>query len=63
MRNLLGIIAAILIFASVLLMIITGGILDTPHSPISAAMPYAIATVITMVAGGIMANLYERGRV
>lgn len=63
MRNIIGIFAVVLLFVSVILLIITGGILDAPHAPIMDAIPYAIATVVTMTAGGILANLHERGRV
>lgn len=62
MRNIVGIMAVVLLFVGVALLMVTCGILDTPHTSASMAIPYAIATVAVSSVGAILANLYEGRR-
>lgn len=62
MRNLVGILGAALILLGLAMLVVTGGMLDTPHSPIGPALLMGIATMAVFYAGGLLAQIYERGR-
>lgn len=62
MRNIIGILGVVFLFAGAILLLITCGILDAPHAPIGPAIPYAIAAIAVTGVSGILINLYERGR-
>lgn len=62
MRNILAYLAGGLILASFVGLVITGGLLDAPHSPIMPGALAGLASVCTLAAGGLLAQIYERGR-
>ena len=63
MRNIIGITAVALLFVGVFMLIMFGGMLDTPDIPIGQAACMGVAAISTMGAGAALANLYERGRI
>lgn len=63
MRNLIAFIAGGLILIGFFLLLLFGGMLDTPDIPIGPAVCMGVAAISTMGAGAALANLYERGRI
>lgn len=63
MRNLIAFIAGGLMFVGLFLLLLFGGMLDTPGAPIGPAVCMGVAAISTMGAGAALANLYERGRI
>ena len=63
MRNLIAIIAAILLLAGAVALLMCCGMLDTPGYPIGPAIVMGIISIALSGAGGLLANLYERGKI